>query len=271
VFGMIGGVGQRTWRGTHMPRVAYYVEPDSDCARTAFGTERVAGDRPILVHDCRRLEHLLEGSAAWDCVVVQVEALGGTIYEWLRGRPQPLHHVPVLLVIPFTPDNARSLGGIHVDSVVWLHEGRGRVAMAVEEAVAAGPLRALARTLQARSDLPRTVRTALSKAVLNLGSVQTANDLARLAHCERATLYRHWRGVSPSPKVCIDWLTILHAFRIKSPRRSWAAVAAEIEMEEQSLRRVVKRCLGICPRQLPQYGLQRVTTRFLANLAFNHR
>lgn len=182
----------------------------------------------------------------------------------LRSR-HPLH--PVVLVTRWEPHNARLLGRLEIDDVVWFREMDHSLLATVKRAGACGRLRGLAEELRGAQHLSPRLRQALQCALDRSPPLRSVGELAELMNCHRRTLSHHWRsalGVDPPLRLedFLDWVLLLHASMRRAPGLKWSGVATQLRVHEQTLGRLSQRLAGLTLRELHHCGSARLLELF---------
>lgn len=164
---------------------------------------------------------------------------------------------PLVVVTARHPDNARALIALPIAELVWLEElGNGQPALAIRRATADGALEQVRRRIAQCRRLKPQLRTALTAALDGSRQLRTVEDLADIAGRDRRTIWRWWRAACPdhpcaTPRQLLDWLLTLRALAAHVPGRSWAQVALDLGIHDDTLARLVRRTLG---RRLSEVG-----------------
>ena len=214
----------------------------------------------------RRLEMLTDDAS---CAIVVLPWLGqdgvAAQLSSLRARAP---FSPLVLVTTKEADNARAIGRVGVEEVVWLHEVEAALAPAVSRAHAHALLRRVASALEHAHRLAPRLRSALVFACCSDAPVRTEAELAQTAGCHRRTLWYHWQralaGHSPSLRLedFLDWLIVLRAAGRKTSDRGWRHVAEGLGVHEHTLARLAKHLVGVSLGELGIVDRRMLVARF---------
>lgn len=161
------------------------------------------------------------------CAIVCIEHLGPSgKYAELCGlkRMNPL--LPIVLVTARTAENARWLKDGNVEEVVWSVELDVDLSPAVVAAVARSWRERAARAVEGAGHLSPRLRRAIAEAFRRPKPPRTVASLARLAGCDRRTLWQDWRqaGVPLTLQYLIEWRLLVAAPSTSVRARSGTAL-----------------------------------------------
>ena len=207
-----------------------------------------------------------------DCAIVALPWLrdarvASRLYTVRRRAPM----VPIVILTTKDADNALVAVELRVDALVWLGDIRAALASTVARTRDRTMLRAVGTQVQRAAKLPRVVRDSISQACRQGIALRSVAALAELAGVGRSRFGAEWQRAAPSgptPKEFLDWLLLLSGCSRKSSAKSWAAVAREVGVDEDTLRRVSHRLTGVplsnwtAASILPLYDLFRETVLF---------
>jgi hypothetical protein len=214
----------------------------------------------------RRLEMLAHGASCSIVVLPWLELDGGAAQlSSLRSRAP---FSPLVLVTTKDANNARALGRVGVEEVVWLHEIDAALAPAVSRACAQSLLRRVASALEQADRLAPRLRSALAFACRSEAPIRSEAELAKAAGCHRRTLWYHWRralgggSVSLRLEDFLDWLLVLRAAGRKTSNRGWHYVAESLGVHEHTIARLAKHLAGVSLSELGFVDRQALVERF---------
>lgn len=171
-------------------------------------------------------------------------------------RRNPLH--PVILVTRGDMQNARQLKSVQVEEVIWLDEVDRELNGAVGRTCTLSHQRTFCEAMKDADYLPGCLGHALATACGAEPPLRTVQKLAKVAGCDRRTLWQQWKlAMDGSPlrlQDVLHWFLLLRATSLKTPGRSWAAVAADLGMHPQTLGRLSQQLAGISLRTLAVKG-----------------
>lgn len=196
----------------------------------------------------RSWEDLMEAAPASECSVVTAPRLRRTQRRLRQFRLQ-LPLLPLVLVTRPHPRNARLLGKIDVDEVLWLDDAPRTLPRAIERARNRSALTRVAEALAEAERLPRRLRTALSTCCTVHPPVTRVDEIGRLADRSRSSLWRDWKTAledrtDPDLKSFLAWILLLRAAGAKSPDRTVRDVCEELRIHPQTLYRLSRRLTG---------------------------
>jgi hypothetical protein len=202
-------------------------------------------------------DHLARIVPAARCSVIHVDRLDHPacglpdLCELKARHPR----LPVVLVTRWDLENARRLKDVSVEEVIWFVEIEQGLRGAVERACAREPsyVYCLALPFERAEHLPPVLREALAHACSSERPIHSVNELAASAKRNRRSLWHQWNrsvGASTSLRLqdFLHWLLLLRALAMKTPERSWAAVAETLGLSPQTLWRYSRDLAG---RTLP--------------------
>lgn len=206
-------------------------------------------------------------------IVSVTESTVRQLLQHLRIVNRRYPGIPVIVITDRQPETLRALlrGHVLAAAVVF------RDAIATELPAALRPVvftrwcyRAAA-TIDRSNIAPASLRSALSAAVRGPSPPRTVSDLARLAHCSRTTLWRQWRrtfgtGSPLSPADFVDIVLLVHAALRRRMGATWASIADELGVDDDTLRRAVKRHFGVLPQAYSGDGNSRLLRRTILYL-----
>lgn len=224
-------------------------------------------ERHVVLADWSTFERSL---AAARCAVVFLEWLSeGDGLHRLTDTRRCMPDLPIVLVTRKDADNARLLKGLILEEVVWLHEARAALAVAVARAETRGALQLVRAAIRADRQLPPRLREALLYTCERGRLVRSVAALARALHCDRRTLWYAWHRVMPDgPRLedLLHWLMILQAAALRSSLCSWTDVAAELQLDKRTLERYAMRLLGIRLSELARRDRRELISTFFATV-----
>jgi AraC-like DNA-binding protein len=215
-----------------------------------FLRDALPSDQPAIVFN--DWEEFEQAAHAASCSVVYI--------PWLRSDPafarlsafkirHPNH--PVALATRYDPDNARSLLNVFVDEVLWHNEIMQDLSSVVAQICSHdfNYVRCLAVPFAEADHIPSALRTALAHACKNEPPIPTVNALAQRTGCDRRTLWNQWKEAVGSSSALrlqdfLQWIVLMRAVGRKTRTRSWAQVAAEVNVHPQTLGRYAKHLAG---------------------------
>jgi hypothetical protein len=214
-------------------------------------TASLLSDANVL-HGWTNLHRAATGA---DCVVL--------FLPWIRADDGRLHiaelrrqrTTPVVLVTHRDADNLREICAIGVDEVVWLSEVDRHLSAAVQRAAGRGYRSRVATALRQARHIPPLLRDALAHAAEREQPARSLRELATLAHCDRSTLWYHWRrtvgtATGLRPEDFMDWFLLLHAVAHKLSGCTWPHAAEAVGVHPHTVSRIAKRLLGSTLRDL---------------------
>lgn len=156
--------------------------------------------------------------------------------------------LPIILVTRRAPEAAKSTSRLRLEEIVWIGQVEDRLGPAVERARERLLRRRFADHVDPSERISPLLRKALVLACRAETPVVSVTALARRVDCDRRTLWLHWKRARPKEahlKDFLSWLLLLRAVGLKTPGRSWRAVAEEIGVHTQTLRRLCRRVTGV--------------------------
>lgn len=158
-----------------------------------------------------------------------------------------------------------------VDSVVRSRRLTTRLAALVHGAVGRSVRRSLVPELVEAPGLPPALRLGLVAACKARIPFRTVAQMADAAGCGRVTLTHQWSELAepehPRLVETLGALSLVDAVALRRGVPSWEAVAEELRLSVDTLRRRARRSLGLLRSQLatldPQEVLHRVRLRYL--------
>lgn len=248
--------------------LALFAENPTTLQRVAH-TIRV-GEAVERTASWRRLELLAHDAS---CAIVVLPWLGqdgaAAQLSSLRARTR---FNPLVLVTTKDADNARALGQVGIDEVVWLHEVEAALGPAVSRAHAHSLMRRVASALERADRIAPRLRTALVFACRSDTPIRTEAALATAAGCHRRTLWYHWQramaGASTSPRLedFLDWLLVLRAAGRKTADRGWRHVAESLGVHEHTIARLARHLAGVSLSELEFVDRQVLAERFIESM-----
>jgi tetratricopeptide (TPR) repeat protein len=219
----------------------------ADAEMASLMRKRLWGFRRLLTfNDWRKFERV---AASMNVAVVALPSLADAgdrraLVE-LKSRA-PL--LPVVLVTRREADAPDSLTELHVDEVVWVGQVERDLRAASVRAASRTLLRWLAQSLARADHLPSKLREALVYACRTTRPVRSVTVLAEAVERHRTTLGRMWRDAVGEELLRLEdflaWLLLLRAVARRPRGMSWAAVADELDVHEQTLRETSRRLVG---------------------------
>lgn len=191
------------------------------------------------------------------CAVLLVDDLAGDpVFPTLTGMRERGGVHPMVVATRKTSGNLRLLAHASPGEVVWLHEMERMLAPAVHRACSAGHLQHLSLRLEALAEVAPRLRDSLAHACRSPLPVTSVGALARMAGCDRSTLFRQWKRATEGAAAplrledFLDWILVLRAAGLRTPGRKWAAIAAELGVHEKTLARTARRVTGLSLREV---------------------
>jgi hypothetical protein len=211
-------------------------------------------------HMQEQWEPFERAAEAAECSVAVIPWLSSGEMERLRGfkTRNPLH--PVVLVTRGDMQNARQLKSVQVEEVIWVEEMDRELPDAVSRTCTLSHQRTFCVAMRDADYLPGCLGPALAHACTAEPPLRTVQKLAAVAGCDRRTLWQHWKGVARGSELrlqdVLHWFLLLRAATLKTPGRSWAAVADELGMHPQTLGRISRQLAGLTLREVagPRQG-----------------
>jgi hypothetical protein len=202
--------------------------------------------------------HVFERTApAAGCLVVVIEWLrGGELVQRLVQLRVGVPHQPLVLVTAKDADAVRQLSRIRVEEFVWPHEVERGLPAAVERAAATSPLERIRRSVEALERLPPRLKRGLVAALTAARPLLRVEEVAKAAGCDRRTLWRELRQLSPALRLqdLLDWIVLMRLGMMKVPGRKWSAIAGELGIHEHSIGRMIHRLTGMTQRRFTTSG-----------------
>lgn len=194
---------------------------------------------------------------AAECAVVVFPMLAGPgfrqLCDWSR-QPRP----PAILVTSFDTDNLTKLTGLVMDELVCVDNLSRQLPIALSTVREPDPLAAVARYLAEHPSLSPELRIALITGCRGAAPPRTVAEYAAAATCHQSTLYRHFRQVNPTGEGSIgdfvDYVLLMRALE-RLPGSKLSRVAAELAVDERTLRRTAGRLTGRALSDLRSDGL----------------
>jgi hypothetical protein len=195
-----------------------------------------------------------------DCHVFAAPALTRRQIGLLRRRERLGLHTPIVLLTSDDPENAKLLGMIRVDEVVWVRDADYALPLAIDHVLERSPLVRLARRIADAPGLAEPLRQALILAIVEALPISSVQALARAAGHSPKKLRQQWREVVP-PDVgrledFLDWLAIIRAVALRVRYGSWEATASALNVPLPTLRGQIRRHIGLRPGELAGKGLE---------------
>ncbi|HEX8276926.1 MAG TPA: hypothetical protein VF615_30070 [Longimicrobiaceae bacterium] len=203
-------------------------------------------------------EHLERVAPTVECSVVQISRLHDSPALPRLSAFKARHpDLPTVLVTRWEPENARCLKDLFVEEVVWDHEVGCELVPAVQRVCGhrANYVRCLVVPFETAGHLPRALRDALAFACRSDRAVHSVKQLAAATGAKRGTLWHQWKRVAGEDSALrlqdlLHWILLLRVAVLKSPDRSWAAVAEEVGVHGHTLSRYAKQLTGCTLREL---------------------
>jgi hypothetical protein len=230
----------RSWRA-----VVVVVFCPEDRYRGAI-EKALAGLRPLVFSKREDFSRALPQTAC--AVVVIPSLLPSAELVWLRKLGQR-HPVPSwLMVTGFERENVLALIDFRfVAAVVWVRDLEERLRSTVLRLMSQDPLERLAGKVGGARHLdPDLVRVVVGPCRMRRPP-RTVGGLCRLVGVSEDRIRYLWHrqfGQSFSPKHFVDMLLLVRAMEIHDRGLSWAAVAGELRITEETLRPVCQRPTG---------------------------
>lgn len=233
----------------------------------------VPAGTPLRVAGWHELER--ETPLAWVLVAHVPERAGREAAQRLRRLGTRLPTLPVIVVAPRSPDLLVDLLNVGVSATVWADAIAVDLPGALAHARGRGLAERIAAALEGSPRFSPSLRGALAAAFRNPVPPRRVCDLAQMAHCDRTTLWKHWRAelgeeMPLQPGQFVDWALLVRAALRKHEGRRWHAVAAELGIHEHTLTRLARRLVGCTLREVEAGGrallLERFEQRVLAVL-----
>jgi len=156
--------------------------------------------------------------------------------------------LPVVLVTRLDVNAASRIAELQVDEVVGLGFVERDLRAAAVRASSRTVLRWLAMTLSRAEGLPVKLREALVYACRTTLPVCSVAVLAKSVERHRTTLGRMWHDAVGDERLRLEdflaWVLLLRAVGRRPRGMSWAAVASEFNVHEQTLRGTARRLVG---------------------------
>lgn len=198
--------------------------------------------------------HFERAAESAECSVIVIGWLGVPEVARLmtfKSR-HPLH--PVVLVTRGDMQNARQLKAVQVEEVIWIEEMDRELTGAVSRTCTLSHHRSFCEAMSDADYLPGCLGPALARACSAEPPLRTVQKLAKLAGCDRRTLWQHWKTATEGEELrlqdVLHWLLLLRAATQKTPGRSWATVAEELGLHPQTLGRISQQLTGLSLREL---------------------
>src|SRR5688572_4530815 len=202
--------------------------------------------------------HVFERTApAAGCLVVVIEWLrGGELVQRLVQLRAGVPHQPLVLVTAKDADAVRQLSRIRAEEFVWPHEVERGLAAAAERAAATSPLERIRRSVEGLERLPPRLKRGLVAALTDARPLLRVEEVAKAAGCDRRTLWRELRQLSPALRLqdLLDWIVLMRLGMMKVPGRKWSAIAGELGIHEHSIGRMIHRLTGMTQRRFTTSG-----------------
>lgn len=176
---------------------------------------------------------------------------------------------PVILITSRHPETLRRLllRNFTIADLVWTEALPQGVSRALRRALVRGLLGRIAALIEASDISPASLRNALAFAVRAPRPPRRVADLAKLANCDRTTLWRQWQAafgakVSATPTHFVGWILLVHGVSRKRVGNTWAAVADELGIHEHTLARLGKRYVGLGLKECADNQYEAFARRF---------
>jgi hypothetical protein len=224
-------------------------------ARDDFGAAVVP--LPMLpdVRTTHSAGELLEWASAARVIVLCLDDLRAAASASLIISVQRKARFAALLIVaPYSRENARALKDVVVEDVIWADEAPRRLPTAVEQVVARSSSSQFARAvLQGRALRPAT-STALLKAASAHPPWKSLHDVARAAFCSLRTLESEFvtafGGGLRTPRRFLAIARLLWASDQLRNGASRSAVAADLQIDVRTLERRARELIGLRPKEL---------------------
>jgi hypothetical protein len=204
---------------------------------------------------------------AWAAAVQVTECTAADVAPRLRVLSARHPMLPVVAITPRSVDVIVHLLNSGVVETVWADAAPDTLFETLSRLRGHGVLDRVAALLERSEIIPLTLRNALVAAVRSPAPPRRVCELASLAHCDRTTLWKHWRASLGAdhpltPGRFLDWLILLHAVARKQPGRKWERIADELRVHPHTLMRLAHRLAGSTLRELAKDGRSLLLSRF---------
>ncbi len=195
----------------------------------------------------------VEASAS-ACIVVVVPGLRHPDVRYhLESVRTSAPDTPMVVVTTKDAENAQAIAGMPVDEVVWETTIRDQLRPAVLRVLEQSYLAVVARNVLRQVSLGRDVRLAIAAACRSHPPLQSVDRLAMVCGVPRSTLNAAWSKAAPptlTPKLFLRWVRLLRAVAGKTAHRSWESIAAELQVDVDTLARDATHVAGLHLRDL---------------------
>lgn len=239
------------------------------CTEPRFAQEvraALPADAPVrMVRDFAELESA--APLAWALAVQVTESTAPELARRLQSLMARHPLVPVVAITPRSIDVILHLLNSGIAETVWSDAVDGTLYETLSRVRGRGVLDRVALLVERSEIIPLALRGALTAAVRRPTPPRTVRELAALAHCDRTTLWKHWRrslGADHplTPGRFLDWLLLLHGVARKQPGRKWERIADELGIHPHTLMRLAQRLAGATLRELATDGHVMLVRRF---------
>ena len=218
-----------------------------------------------LVEWCADWAGLANGAPHAACAVAVLRRLEDEQLSALEELKRRSPDTPLVVVTSRDAEHARHLMQCGIEEVVWLGALERELPAAVARVRVHSFLIEVAVSAEGTRDLPPPVRTAISMACRTRLPVRSVNDLGRqaeLSHSAFAEIWhRKWPG-GPTPKRFLSWLLLLRAVALLGANRGWKAIAADLNVDVDTLSRLARRLLDRTLVEMGAGNLREIRERF---------
>jgi hypothetical protein len=197
---------------------------------------------------CNRWSDVELEAAAVDCVVAVVASLNDDV---AKGRLEAIRtHAPNTPIVVVATRDLESAGKASTGpayAVVRVTAIPEQLFPAVVRVLKHSYLEAVAGNALHAGSLSRDVRIAIAAACRSHAPVNSVERLAKECGLPRSTLSDAWRRSVPTTitsKAFLRWIRLLRAVARKTPQRSWESIAAEFEVDADTLWRDATQVAG---------------------------
>jgi AraC-like DNA-binding protein len=203
----------------------------------------------------------------WAAAIQVTECTAAELAPQLRALSVRYPMLPLVAIAPRNVDVLVHLLNSGVAETVWDDATPGTLFQTLSRLRGHGVLERVSALVERSEIIPLTLRKALAAAVRSPTPPRRVSDLAALAHCDRTTLWKHWRASLGTdhpltPGRFLDWLILLHAVSRKQPGRKWERIADELKVHPHTLMRLSYRLTGASLRELAREDRCLLLARF---------
>lgn len=213
----------------------------------------VLADSPLApsieTTDWRTLTEALSESPV-ECLVVSLGNPLARDFECLRRVGTAFPSLPIVLVTGRSPEVAKGIHDLRVDRLLWTEEVDRELSDAVRSLTLFGPVET---TLDRAGELDPKLRAALRLAFRRRAPFLYVGRWAKEAGLDYAGLRRLWieaageAASSLTLKRLLQWILVVRAAALKTPRTTWDFVAAELRVDRHTLWRTFREVTGAPP------------------------